>query len=54
MILFDGAIKHAIGNTKNLKGNLRLIFTFIDKNQIHDNIEDRNNVEKWHKYLSDN
>jgi hypothetical protein len=54
MILFDGSIKHAIGNTKNLKGNLRLIFTFIDKNQIHDNIEDRNNVEKWHKYLSDN
>ena len=54
MILFNGSIKHAIGNTKNLKDNLRLIFTFIDKSQIHDNIEDRNNFEKWHKYLSDN
>ena len=54
MILFDGAIKHAIANSKNSKGNLRLIFGFLDINQLHKGIVHQDRIKRWNKILNEN
>ena len=54
MILFDGALMHAVGIPSNSKGNLRLIFGFIDKNQFHNQIDNYDNIIRWNKILNDN
>ena len=54
MTLFDGALKHAVGYTNNPKGNLRLIYSFLDKSQIFNGIEHQNKIEKWHNTIYEN
>lgn len=54
MLLFDGALMHAVGIPSNSKGNLRLIFGFIDKHQFHDQIDNYENIIRWNKMLNDN
>lgn len=47
MILFDGSIYHAIGNSTNKRGNLRLIFTFLRQHQIQENIDGLEKIKYW-------
>lgn len=53
MILFDGSIMHEIGTSSNKEGNLRLIFGFVDKQQLNCKIENYNNVIKWNKIINE-
>lgn len=53
-LLFDGSILHGIGHTNNPMGNLRLIFSFLDKRQIYDSIEHIDKIKRWGKILNDN
>jgi len=51
MTLFEGSLIHAIGYTDNPNGNLRLIFDFLDRQQIFDGIEHQKNIERWDKMI---
>lgn len=52
MIFFNGSIKHAIGYTRNPKGNLRLIFSFLDIRQIYSGMEHFDKIQKWNDVLN--
>jgi hypothetical protein len=52
MLLFDGSIIHAVGYTSNPRGNLRLIFSFLDQHQIYDGIEHYEKINRWKKIIN--
>lgn len=52
MLLIDGSTIHAVGYTSNPQGNLRLIFSFLDEHQIHNDIEHFEKINRWKKIIS--
>ena len=54
MLLFNGSLMHAISHSNNPKGNLRLIFGFINKHQLHIEFDGYEKIIRWNKILNDN
>lgn len=43
-----------IGQSNNLKDNLRIFFVFVNKHQIYNEVECQDLILRWSKIINDN